>query len=78
MRIQKCNACKISFSNKPWINTCPVCKSKNINHNEDGSLFEWNKFPSPSGVSHFLIKETEIREREQEIGFRPLPGYLIS
>ena len=61
MRIQKCNACKISFSNKPWINTCPVCKSKNINHNEDGSLFEWKNFGDVDFLEYggCLVRETD-------------------
>ena len=35
MKIQKCNACKAVFHDTPWIDICPVCRSKNINHNED-------------------------------------------
>ena len=28
MKIQKCDSCKTIFHDKPWIDECPVCKSK--------------------------------------------------
>lgn len=61
MRIQKCNECRTLFNNKPWIDTCPVCKSKNINHNEDGSLFEWNNYGDINFIEHggCLVRETD-------------------
>ena len=37
-----------------------------------------NPFPSPSGVSHFSISDGKINVGYPDIGFRPLPGYLIS
>lgn len=61
MKIQKCNACKTEFNNKPWVDTCPVCKSKDINHNEDGSLFEWKNFGDVDFLEYggCLVRETD-------------------
>lgn len=61
MRIQKCNECRTLFNNKSWIDTCPVCKSKNINHNEDGSLFAWNNYGDINFIEHggCLVRETD-------------------
>lgn len=61
MRIQKCNTCKTEFHDKPWIDECPVCRSKDINHNEDDSLFEWQNYGDINFIEHggCLIKEDE-------------------
>ena len=61
MKIQKCNACKTEFHDKPWIDVCSVCRSKNINHNEDGSLFEWHNYGDTNFMEEggCLVKETE-------------------
>lgn len=61
MKIQKCNACKTEFNNKPWVDTCPVCKSKDINHNEDRSLFEWKNFGDVDFLEYggCLVRETD-------------------
>ena len=61
MKIQKCNVCKTIFHDKPWIDECPVCKSKNINHNEDGSLFEWHNYGDINFIEYggCLVRETD-------------------
>ena len=61
MRIQKCNACKTEFYDKPWIDECPVCRSKDINHNEDGSLFEWHNYGDINFIEYggCLVRETD-------------------
>ena len=61
MKIQKCNTCKTIFHDKPWMNECPVCRSKNINHNEDGSLFEWHNYGDINFLEYggCLIRETD-------------------
>ena len=61
MKIQKCNSCKTEFHDKPWVDECPVCRSKNINHNEDDSLFEWNNFGDIDFLEHggCLVRETD-------------------
>ena len=61
MKIQKCNACKTLFHDKPWIDECPVCRSKNINHNEDGSLFEWHNYGDINFLEYggCLVRETD-------------------
>lgn len=60
MKIQKCNSCKTVFTDKPWIDECPVCRSKNINHNEDGSLFEWHNYGDVNFLEYggCLVRET--------------------
>lgn len=64
MKIQKCNACKTVFTDKPWIDECPVCRSKDINHNEDGSLFEWHNFGDINFIEHggCLVRETDYED----------------
>ena len=61
MKIQKCNACKTIFHDKPWIDECPVCRSKNINNNEDNSLFEWHNFGDVNFLEYggCLVRETD-------------------
>ena len=61
MKIQKCNSCKTIFHDKPWVDECPVCRSKNINHNEDNSLFEWHNFGDINFLEYggCLVRETE-------------------
>lgn len=60
MKIQKCNACKTVFTDKPWIDECPVCRSKNINHNENGSLYEWHNYGDIDFLEYggCLVRET--------------------
>ena len=61
MKIQKCNSCKTKFHDKPWMNECPVCRSKNINHNEDGSLFKWQNYGDINFLEYggCLVRETD-------------------
>lgn len=61
MKIQKCNTCKTSFHDKPWIDECPVCRSKDINHNEDNSLFEWHNYGDINFIEYggCLVRETD-------------------
>lgn len=61
MKLQKCNACKTVFHDKPWIDECPVCRSKNINNNEDNSLFEWHNFGDVNFLEYggCLVRETD-------------------
>lgn len=64
LKLQKCNSCKTVFENKTWIDTCPVCKSKNIDHNEDGHLFEWHNYGDLNFLEHggCLVKEDEYKD----------------
>lgn len=64
MKIQKCNACKTEFNNKPWIDECPVYRSKNINHNEDNSLFEWHNYGDINFIEYggCLVRETDYED----------------
>lgn len=61
MKLQKCNACKTIFENTTLVYTCPVCRSKNIDHNEDGHLFEWNNYGDINFIEHggCLVRETD-------------------
>ena len=61
MKIQKCNACKTVFTDKPWIDICPVCRSNNINHNEDSSLFEWYNYGDVNFLEYggYLVREMD-------------------
>lgn len=64
MKIQKCNACKTEFHDKPWIDECPVCRSHDINHNEDNSLFEWHNYGDVNFMEEggCLVKEDEYED----------------
>ena len=61
MKIQKCNSCKTEFHDKPWLDECPVCRSKDINHNEDGSLFEWYNYGDVNFLEYggYLVREMD-------------------
>lgn len=61
MKLQKCNSCKTEFENKPYIDECPVCRSKNIDHNEYGHLFEWENCGDINFIEYggCLVKEDE-------------------
>lgn len=64
LKKQKCNSCKAVFVNKSYIDTCPVCKSKNIDHNKDGHLFEWHNYGDINFIEHggCLVKEDEYKD----------------
>lgn len=61
MKIQKCNTCKTKFHNRPWIDECPVCRSKDINHNGDSFLLGWQNYGDINFMEHggYLVKEDE-------------------
>ena len=73
MKIQKCNSCKTKFHDKPWIDECPVCRSKNINHNEDGSLFEWHNYGDINFLKYggCLVRETDYPEHYNVLWLEP-------
>ena len=64
MKIQKCNTCKTLFHDKSWIDECPVCRSHNINHNEDNSLFEWYNYGDVNFIEYggCLVRETGFKD----------------
>lgn len=80
MKIQKCNACKTEFYDKPWIDECPVCRSKDINHNEDGSLFEWHNYGDINFIEYggCLVRETDYEDCFDVIWLSTeLPDYKV-
>lgn len=64
MKLQKCNTCKTVFHNKPWIDECLVCRSYDINHNEDKSLFEWYNYGDVNFMEYggCLVRETGFKD----------------
>lgn len=64
MKLQKCNSCKTVFTDKPWIDECSVCRNKDINHNEDGSLFEWYNYGDVNFMEYggCLVREAEFKD----------------